>query len=80
MPTTLVEIFRDSETHHRLSLFYQPLLKAIEAGLFLTGDDIAGGRAVRREVANLDVVKRLAKLCGVKTFSRRRATSRSVLP
>ena len=34
MPTTLVEIFRDSETHHRLSLFDQPALKAIEALLF----------------------------------------------
>ena len=28
------------------------------AGRFLAGDDMAGGRAVRREVANLDVVKR----------------------
>ena len=34
MPTTLVEIFRDSETHHRLSLFDQPALKIIEAMLF----------------------------------------------
>jgi len=34
MPTTLVEIFRDSETHHRLSLFDQPALKIIEALLF----------------------------------------------
>ena len=34
MPTTLIEIFRDSETHHRLSLFDLPELKAIEAGLF----------------------------------------------
>ena len=34
MPTTLVEIFRDSETHHRLSLFDLPDLKTIEAGLF----------------------------------------------
>jgi type I restriction enzyme M protein len=34
MPTTLIEIFRDSETHHRLSLFELPVLKAIEAGLF----------------------------------------------
>ena len=33
MPTTLVEIFRDSETHHRLSLFDLPDLKIIEAGL-----------------------------------------------
>ena len=32
------------------------------AGRFLAGDDVAGGRAVRREVANLDVVKRLAGL------------------
>ena len=34
MPTTLVEIFRDSETHHRLSFFDQPALKIIEALLF----------------------------------------------
>ncbi len=34
MPTTLVEIFRDSEMHHRLSLFDLPELKSIEAGLF----------------------------------------------
>jgi hypothetical protein len=34
MLTTPVEIFRDSETHHRLSLFDQPALKAIEALLF----------------------------------------------
>ena len=34
MPTTLVEIFRDSETHHRLSLFDLPALKIIEAMLF----------------------------------------------
>ena len=34
MPTTLIEIFRDSETHHRLSLFDQPALKVIEAMLF----------------------------------------------
>ena len=34
MPTTLVEIFRDSEAHHRLSLFDLPDLKTIEAGLF----------------------------------------------
>ncbi len=34
MPTTLVEIFRDSETHHRLSLFDQPALKTIESLLF----------------------------------------------
>jgi hypothetical protein len=33
MPTTLVEIFRDNETHHRLSLFDLPDLNAIEAGL-----------------------------------------------
>lgn len=32
------------------------------AGRFLAGDDVAGGRAVRREVTNLDVVKRLARL------------------
>jgi hypothetical protein len=32
------------------------------AGRFLAGDDVAGGRAVRREVTNLDVVKRLAGL------------------
>jgi hypothetical protein len=35
MPTTLVEIFRDSETHHRLSLFDLPALKVIEAMLFV---------------------------------------------
>ena len=34
MPTTLIEIFRDSETHHRLSLFDLADLKAIEDGLF----------------------------------------------
>ncbi len=34
MPTTLVEIFRDSETHHRLSLFELADLKELEAGLF----------------------------------------------
>lgn len=34
MPTTLIEIFRDSDTHHRLSLFELPVLKAIEALLF----------------------------------------------
>ena len=34
MPTTLIEIFRDSETHHRLSLFDLPDLKTIEVGLF----------------------------------------------
>jgi type I restriction-modification system DNA methylase subunit len=34
MPTTIVEIFRDSETHHRLSLFDLADLKSVEAGLF----------------------------------------------
>ena len=34
MPTTLIEIFRDSEMHHRPSLFDLPDRKAIEALLF----------------------------------------------
>jgi type I restriction enzyme M protein len=34
MATSLIEIFRDSETHHRLSLFDLADLKTIEAGLF----------------------------------------------
>ena len=34
MLTTLIEMFRDSDTHHRLSLFDQPALKVIEAMLF----------------------------------------------
>src|SRR4051794_27895172 len=34
MPTTLIEIFRDSETHHRLSLFELANLKSLEASLF----------------------------------------------
>src|ERR1035441_8297287 len=34
MPMTIVEIFRDSETHHRLSLFDLADLKSIEAALF----------------------------------------------
>ena len=34
MQMTLVEIFRDSETHHRLSLFDLADLKTIEARLF----------------------------------------------
>ena len=34
MPTTLVEIFRDSETHHRLSLFDLADLKELETRLF----------------------------------------------
>lgn len=34
MPTTLVEIFRDSETHHRLSLFDLAAVKELEAALF----------------------------------------------
>ena len=34
MPTTLIEIFRDSETHHRLSLFDLADLKKLEATLF----------------------------------------------
>jgi type I restriction enzyme M protein len=34
MPTTINEIFRDSETHHRLSLFDLADLKSIGAALF----------------------------------------------
>jgi hypothetical protein len=34
MPTTPVEIFRDSETHHRLSLFDLADLKELETALF----------------------------------------------
>jgi len=34
MATTITEIFRDGETHHRLSLFDLADLKSIEAGLF----------------------------------------------
>ena len=34
MLTTLIEMFRDSDTHHRLSLFDQLALKVIEAMLF----------------------------------------------
>jgi type I restriction enzyme M protein len=34
MPVSLIEIFRDSETHHRLSLFDLADLKQLEAALF----------------------------------------------
>jgi type I restriction enzyme M protein len=34
MATSLIEIFRDSETQHHLSLFDLANLKTIEAGLF----------------------------------------------
>ena len=69
MATTIVEIFRDSETHHRLSLFdladlmRLPFLLPDEEAIKKVKRQIAATRAARREAHGLlDRAKRAAEV------------------